>query len=103
MNRQNTNQSTPLHRASLFGKLEIARLLLDHGANVGAKDEFGRTPLHDVSHGVYSPEEAGIGVARLLLERGADMNAKTRSGETPLDFVSNRDPKLAQLLREDGA
>jgi len=67
-------------------------------------DEFGETPLHDVSQGTYDFEEAGVGVARLLLEHGADVNAKVMFGSTPLDLVprSTR-PKLAQLLLEHAA
>lgn len=34
---------TPLHRASLNGKLETAILLLEHGADVSAEDNFGQT------------------------------------------------------------
>ncbi|KAH9034509.1 ankyrin repeat protein, partial [Lactarius pseudohatsudake] len=103
VNRQDKKQSTPLHVASSNGKLEIARFLLDNGANVDAVSESGWTPLHDVSEGTYESEEAGVGVARLLLERGADANTKAKSGKTPLDMVSDRRPKLAQLLREHGA
>ena len=36
---------TPLHRASQNGRVEVARLLFEHGANVEVKDTRGRTPL----------------------------------------------------------
>ena len=36
----------PIHIAAGDGKAEIVELLLRHGANVNAKDEDGRTPLH---------------------------------------------------------
>jgi hypothetical protein len=36
---------TPLHVASKEGQLAVARLLVEHGANVDAEDDKGRTPL----------------------------------------------------------
>ncbi len=38
VNGQNKHRQTPLHVASFNGKLEIARLLLDHGAKVDTVD-----------------------------------------------------------------
>ena len=54
--------STPLHRASSRGSLDVARLLLSHGANVDEQDDNGRTPFQ-----VASSEE----LRKLLLENGA--------------------------------
>ena len=45
-NIRDNDERTPLHVASGYGKLEIVRLLLDHGANVDAMDAVGQTPLH---------------------------------------------------------
>ena len=36
---------TPLHRVSQNGRVEVARLLFEHGANVEVKNERGKTPL----------------------------------------------------------
>ena len=40
------NSRTPLHVAAESSRKEIAKLLLDSGANVRAKDRQGATPLH---------------------------------------------------------
>src|SRR6266404_3604052 len=40
-NTHNQDQSTSLHRVSLFGKLEIAHLLVEHTVDVHAKDKGG--------------------------------------------------------------
>ena len=45
VNAQAKDRSTPLHRASRFGAVEVARILLEHGADVEAEDDKGRTPL----------------------------------------------------------
>lgn len=39
-----TRYSTPLHTACAYRRLQIAKLLLAHGASVNALDEDGRTP-----------------------------------------------------------
>jgi ankyrin repeat protein len=54
--------STPLHQASSCGSLEVACLLLSHGANVDEQDDHGRTPFQ-----VASSDE----LRKLLLEHGA--------------------------------
>jgi ankyrin repeat protein len=54
--------STPLHKASSHGLLEVARLLISHGAKVDEQDDVGRTPLQ-----VAWSEE----LRKLLLEHGA--------------------------------
>ncbi|KAN0134421.1 Ankyrin repeat-containing domain protein, partial [Lactarius tabidus] len=66
--------------------------------------EFGYTPLHDVSGGEYSSEEAGISVAQLLLERGEDVNVQTKQQQTPLHLASyNGKLEIAHLLLDRGA
>jgi len=37
---------TPLHLAAIWGSAKVTRVLLAHGANVGAKDGLGLTALH---------------------------------------------------------
>jgi ankyrin repeat protein len=56
------SHSSPLHKASSRGWLEVARLLLSHGAKVDAKDRGGRTPFQLA---------ASIEITKLLLEHGA--------------------------------
>jgi ankyrin repeat protein len=41
--------TTPLHAAAHANQAKIAQLLLDHGANVKAKDMEGRTPMFHTS------------------------------------------------------
>ena len=54
--------NTPLHRASRSGRIEIVRLLVEHGASVEAQDDAGMTPL-DVASGEQREE-----IIKLLLE-----------------------------------
>ncbi|KAH8983016.1 ankyrin repeat-containing domain protein [Lactarius akahatsu] len=79
---------TPLHSACSWGRLEIARLLLDHGAKANAETDYGETPLHTATNGKYEPQEDGVRIAQLLLERGVDANAQRKDNYTPLHAAS---------------
>ncbi len=88
MNAQNKRDWTPLHAASYYGRSEIARVLLYHGANANAKSNHDETPLHQVSKGDYESQEDGVRIAELLLERGEVANAQDKNLETPLHVAS---------------
>ncbi|RPB22320.1 ankyrin, partial [Terfezia boudieri ATCC MYA-4762] len=55
----------PLHIASAYGHQEVAKLLIDGGANVSAGKRDGTTPLYIASQNRHQ------GVAKLLIDRGA--------------------------------
>jgi len=57
---------------------EIAKLLLDRGASVEARDEYRNTPL------ILAAGNGETAVVRLLLQRRADIEDANPSGETPL-------------------
>jgi hypothetical protein len=61
--------------------VEVAKLLLRHGADPNAKNEGGDTPLHDAA------SEGHVGIVKLLLDHGADPTAKNKDGDTPLDLA----------------
>jgi len=69
---------TPLMFAAREGHVEVARLLLDAGAEVNAADRNGITPLF------MAIGSNRIPAARLLVERGADIHATDWYGRTPL-------------------
>ena len=79
---------TQLHFALLDGTdrpaLQVANLLLEHGADVhAATSVMGWTPLHFAARLSRSDGVAGADVLQIvqrLIERGADVNARTRVG-----------------------
>jgi ankyrin repeat protein len=87
-------------------RLEVFKLLLDAGADVGAKDGEGRSVLHALnSRPALGYMAVGkIEAARMLLERGAEVNVKDVEGRTAL-MVLNRgfEPDLARFLIDSGA
>jgi ankyrin repeat protein len=74
---------TPLHLAAFFGHVDIARALLDGGADVHAvsHNNLANTSLHAATAGKH-PD-----VALLLLERGADPLRADAGGYTPLEIA----------------
>jgi ankyrin len=82
---QDIHGETPLYLAACFGKVELARVLLDHGAVATEETYDSKTPLHGISRGKSDsqPEDA-IRLVQLLVERGADVNAPDRNHDTPL-------------------
>lgn len=75
--------ATPLMHAAAFGSIEAMKLLLDAGAEVNAKNDFGATAL------LWCARDGEK--ARLLIARGADVNARSKQGRTPLMLASMRE------------
>jgi len=91
--------NTPLLLASREGRLEIAELLLDKGANIEAKNEDGGTPLLIASQG------GRLEIVALLLQSGANVEAQGNvTGNTSLLHASsNGHLEIVALLVAKGA
>ncbi|KAL4647107.1 ankyrin repeat domain-containing protein 49 [Arapaima gigas] len=74
---------TPLHRASYSGHLEIARVLVRHGADLHAQTVDGWTPLHSACRW------NNAAVASYLIQQGALVNAQTNGLLTPLHLAAS--------------
>jgi ankyrin repeat protein len=76
--------TTLLHMCVDFDEIEVARWLIDHGADVNARAEVdadgfgGHTPLFGcvISQAYLCRRQGDAAFARLLLDRGADPNAR---------------------------
>ncbi len=78
----------------------LARLLLDRGVNVNARDSNKRTPLHLILDEKYA-HEGSEAIARLLIERGADIKTCDYFGSSVLHIAASRGHEYAvRLLSE---
>ncbi|XP_049797303.1 poly [ADP-ribose] polymerase tankyrase-1-like [Schistocerca nitens] len=91
---------TALHWAACRGDVEAARLLLEAGAAVDAREIKGKqkTPLH------LAAEEGDAAVTRLLLRATADPNARDCRGWRPLHLAATYGhAEVAAALLDAGA
>jgi ankyrin repeat protein len=72
---------SPLHTAVAAGEIEIARLLLEHGAAVNEAQAEGLTPLH------VAAQNGDLAMVELLLAYGADPLARDSEGQTPIELA----------------
>jgi ankyrin repeat protein len=92
------NKKTPLHLASHRGHADVARMLLEHGADADARDDLKRFPL------LWASEYGHVEVVRVLLEHGVDMEARDEESWSPLERASHEGhAEVAQVLLEYGA
>jgi ankyrin repeat protein len=124
--------TTPLHEAAEGGSVEIAKLLVAHGAGINWTNSSGMTPLlYAAGRGgertgveclefllskgatLDSVDERGdsalhiaayygnTAVIESLLKHSINVNARNNRGQTALKLA--KDPKTAELLRQNGA
>lgn len=95
-NARSGNNWLPLQQACiLHGEeraLAIARVLVDHGAEVNAAGHGGRTALHEAAAQGH-PE-----LVRLLLEHGARIDMADDYGMSPIDHAKD-EPRVREVLR----
>ncbi len=73
--------SSPLISASLFGKTDMAKILIDAGADLNFQNNDGSTALH-TSAFFCRPE-----IVQLLLDKGANKTIKNKFGSTAYESM----------------
>jgi len=95
-NAKDNFSRTPLREARVKRRPEVARLLLERGAEDYSADAMANiTPLHTAS------ATGQLADARELLQSGADVNSKGIDNNTPLHCASNE--RVARILLDHGA
>ncbi|EDO47759.1 predicted protein [Nematostella vectensis] len=82
INDQDENRMTALHHSCLYGRIEIVRLLLEHGADLEVRDSKGWTALHFAANGGF------LDVTSLLLSSCADAAALSYDGQLSIDVAT---------------
>lgn len=91
LNRRNDAGLTPLFVASTRWPF-ATRLLIEHGADIHARDRDGQTPLH------YAVAANAFDACNLLLEHGANPREKSAEGETPISLIDEDNNRLRKLV-----
>ncbi|MES2462897.1 MAG: ankyrin repeat domain-containing protein [Armatimonadota bacterium] len=85
----------PLVQATILGKTEVLRLLIEFGAEVNARNTSGETVL------IIALRRGKRRVAKLLIQQEADVNAMTHDGTTPLMLAQSQAMRAIRLLLEN--
>lgn len=89
---------TPLMRAAMMGHMEMARFLLERGANINAVNSYGTTAL------ILAAAEGHSEMVKFLVQKGADINKKNDNGDTALiQAAYNGFRENVKILLEAGA
>ena len=84
----------PLGSAMAVQRNDIARILIEHGADVNGKAANDLTALHTAA------ARGNIEAAKLLLDHGADINAASADRKTPLAYAEERNhPDMVEFLK----
>ncbi len=87
VNTKNARGFAPIHFAANFKQFEIAKLLVENGANPFETGTFGRQPIHWAAAGGSNE------ILMWLIGLGADSNAKDETGKTPIYLAATRGHK----------
>lgn len=72
----------------------IAKLLVEYGADINAKDKKGDTPL------ILAAKSGNSLMLKMLLEAKADFNVRNKRGKTMFDYLN--DEESIRIVREAG-
>jgi ankyrin repeat protein len=102
--RRRRFDAPPLIRALELQQPEIAAVLIEHGADVNARDAAGTPTL------MLAARQGWTALVQLLLDRGADVQAADRNGDTILRSKADGEhgqtalsPAMRALLLKAGA
>jgi ankyrin repeat protein len=92
--KSGSNGWTPLMMAACFGRISIAKMLIEAGSNINAKDAMGCTPL------MIAADFGAVSVAELLIQAGAIIDTKDSKGVTAFGYVA-RDVEVGATALEE--
>jgi len=97
-NARDDGGSTPLHWAARGVHAELAKFLMQHGADVTIRNANQVIALHSVAY------RGADELVALMVSSGADIDAKAVTGATPLHFaVQGGHAQTTELLLSRGA
>ncbi len=98
--RREINRNSLLHVAAFANSTDVARWLIEQGADVNCLNPVGITPLHIAAF------QNSWETADLLISRGARLDIRDDRGRTPLDVAqecgNTRMVELLELVDKSG-
>lgn len=83
----------PIHSATAGNYTDIARVLIENGANVNVRQQAGATPLHSAA------QNGNLELLILLLEHGAETDVRMEGGKLPADMAREKGfAEIADIL-----
>ena len=102
--RVNCNDTSSLPLAMLRDRFNLARILLEHGADANAENNNGMTSLHILTSSKVDDEDDVLNLAQLLLDHGAKVDKRDEDVDSLLYRATRRNQfKLAGMLLKHGA
>ncbi|KAK2027332.1 hypothetical protein LX32DRAFT_564597 [Colletotrichum zoysiae] len=91
-------EHSPLHDAVEEGQADIARLLLQYGADVNRQNQAQRTPLHT------AVQADDLEMVKLLTDHGASLHIRDSHGRTAIELaIYDSSPGMVQFFLDKGA
>ena len=87
LSKQDKEGSTPLHKATYNGDVEVVKMFLESGVDLNALDKEGSTPLHKAAYKVRKVK---------ILEKKKTVNKKKK----PIEEKKKKNPFLNTFYRE---
>ena len=79
--RSSIGGNTLLFEAAMKGYVGILNILIHHGADTNARNDYGESALH------FAANRHQFNAVEALIEGGADLSIQNNRGNTPLDWV----------------
>ncbi|KAH0955502.1 hypothetical protein HN011_010412 [Eciton burchellii] len=90
------DECTPLHLCCQWGLEQVVQTLIEHGADVNARDTEGKTPVHVAIQNQHSQI-----ISLLLCHPNIDLSKRDKKGLTPFaTALTVRNNKAAQAILE---
>eukprot|EP01059_Diplonema_ambulator_P017021 TRINITY_DN29017_c0_g1_i1.p1 TRINITY_DN29017_c0_g1~~TRINITY_DN29017_c0_g1_i1.p1 ORF type:complete len:232 (+),score=59.06 TRINITY_DN29017_c0_g1_i1:49-696(+) len=94
------NGNTALHLSLWLQHSNVAKYLIENGADLEVKDNDGLRPLHTASYAAF---EGDLPSVQLLLSKGAQVEPRSNNGNTPLHLAATASGPIVQTFLEAGA